>query len=105
MDFADKTGVLAQLWIDFREDENFSAFMDYNDIGVPMAYYIAEGLVNPTPLGEQYVEESIDMMFKLLEVTEAEVDEVFKITEQDVSLGAILVFAYNKKNPGAEVAE
>lgn len=100
MDFADKTGVLAQLWIDFREDDNFSAFMDYNDIGVPMAYYIAEGLVNPTPLGEQYVEESIDMMFKLLEITEAEVDEL-----EDVSLGAILVFAYHKKNPGAEFTE
>lgn len=100
MDFADKTGVLAQLWIDFREDDNFSAFMDYNDIGVPMAYYIAEGLVNPTPLGEQYVEESLDMMFKLLEITEAEVDEL-----EDASLGAILVFAYNKKNPGAEFSE
>jgi hypothetical protein len=100
MDFADKTGVLAQLWIDFREDDSFSAFMQYNDIGVPMAYYIAEGLVNPTPLGEQYVEESLDMMFKLLEITEEEVEQL-----EDQSLGAILVFAYNKKNPGAEFSE
>jgi hypothetical protein len=101
MDFADKTGVLGQLWIDFREDENFSAFMDYNDIGVPMAYYVAEGLVKDlTPLGEQYIEESISMMFDLLEITEAEVDEL-----ENQSLGAILVFAYNKKNPGSELPE
>ena len=101
MDFANKTGVLGQLWIDFREDESFSAFMDYNDIGVPMAYYVAEGLVKDlTPLGEQYIEESIDMMFNLLEITEAEVDEL-----EEQSLGAILVFAYNKKNPGAAAAE
>jgi hypothetical protein len=96
MDFADKTGILGQLWIDFRDDDNFSAFMDYNDIGVPMAYYLAEGLVNGlTPLGEQYVEESIDMMFKLLEITEAEVDGL-----EEINLTTVLEFAYAKKNPG-----
>ena len=96
MDFADKTGILGQLWIDFRDDDNFSAFMDYNDIGVPMAYYLAEGLVTSlTPLGEQYVEESIDMMFKLLEITEAEVDGL-----EEINLTTVLEFAYAKKNPG-----
>jgi hypothetical protein len=96
MDFADKTGILAQLWIDFREDDNFKAFMEYNDIGVPMAYYLAEGLVNGlTPLGEQYVEETIDMMFKLLDITEAEVDDL-----HEINLTSVLEFAYDKKNPG-----
>ena len=96
MDFADKTGILGQLWIDFRDDDNFSAFMDYNDIGVPMAYYLAEGLVTSlTPLGEQYVEESIDMMFKLLDITEAEVDGL-----EEINLTTVLEFAYAKKNPG-----
>jgi hypothetical protein len=99
MDFADKTGILGQLWIDFREDVNFSAFMDYNDIGVPMAYYVAEGLVTSlTPLGEQYVEESIDMMFKLLEITEAEVDEL-----DEINLTEVLNLAYEKKNPGTSL--
>jgi hypothetical protein len=92
MDFADKTGILGQLWIDFREDEKFSAFMEYNDIGVPMAYFIAEGLANPTPLGEQYVEETLDMMFTLLEITEEEVDEL-----DQINLDSVLNFAYDKK--------
>ncbi len=99
MDFADKTGILGQLWIDFRDDENFSAFMDYNDIGVPMAYYVAEGLVTGlTDLGEQYVEESIDMMFKLLEITEAEVDEL-----DEINLTEVLNLAYEKKNAGGSL--
>lgn len=99
MDFADKTGILAQLWIDFRDDVNFEAFMEYNDIGVPMAYFVAEGLVKDlTPLGEQYIEESIDMMLKLLEITEEEVDELHEIT-----LTTVLNFAYEKKNPGAQL--
>ena len=96
MDFADKTGILGQLWIDFRDDDNFSAFMDYNDIGVPMAYYLAEGLVTSlTPLGEQYVEESIDMMFKLLEITQEEIDGL-----EEINLSTVLEFAYAKKYPG-----
>jgi hypothetical protein len=98
MDFADKTGILGQLWIDFRDDENFKAFMEYNDIGVPMAYYVAEGLVSGlTPLGEQYVEETIDMMFKLLDITEAEVDDL-----HEINLTSVLEFAYDKKNAGGE---
>lgn len=93
MEFADKAGILGQLWIDFREDDNFKAFMEYNDIGVPMAYYLAEGLVTGlTPLGEQYVEESIDMMFKLLDITEAEVDDL-----HEINLTEVLNFAYEKK--------
>ena len=99
MDFADKTGILGQLWIDFRDDDNFSAFMDYNDIGVPMAYYVAEGLVTGlTDLGQQYVEESIDMMFKLLEITEAEVDEL-----DEINLTEVLNLAYEKKNAGGSL--
>lgn len=93
MQFADKTGILGQLWIDFREDEKFSSFMEYNDIGVPMAYYVAEGLVNGlTPLGEQYVEESIDMLFELLNVTEEEISGL-----EEINLTTLLLFAYNKK--------
>jgi hypothetical protein len=99
MDFADKTGILAQLWIDFREDENFTAFMEYNDIGVPMAYYMAEGLVTGlSPLGEQYIEESIDMMFKLLEITEEEVEEL-----HEINLNSVLNFAYDKKKDKGEI--
>lgn len=96
MDFADKTGILGQLWIDFREDDNFKAFMEYNDIGVPMAYYVAEGLVTGlSPLGEDYINETIDMMFKLLDITEEEVDEL-----HEINLTNVLNFAYDKKNAG-----
>lgn len=94
MDFADKTGLLGQLWIDFRNDENFAVFMEYNDIGLPLSYVVAEGLVpNLTPLGEEYVNETIEMLFKLLEITEAEVDMLPKI-----NLETVLTFAHEKKN-------
>ena len=94
MDYADKTGILGQLWIDFRDDEDFSVFMEYNDIGLPLSYVVAEGLVpSLTPLGEDYVDETIDMLFKLLQISEHEVDLLPKI-----NLDSVLELAHQNKN-------
>ena len=85
MDYADKTGILGQLWIDYREDENFSLFMEYNDIGLPLSYVVAEGLVPAlTQLGEDYVDETLEMFFKLLGITEQEVEMLDKINLDSV---------------------
>lgn len=94
MDIADKAGILGQLWIDYRNNEDFSVFMEYNDIGLPLSYVVAEGLVpSLTSLGEDYINETIEMFFKLLEITEQEVDMLPKI-----NLDSVLVFAHEKKN-------
>lgn len=93
MDFADKAGIVGQLWIEFRNDEDFTAFMEYNDLGCPLAYMIAEGIVKEvTPLGEEMVSETYKMLLELLEVTE----EDFEVLDE-INLGSILVLAYNKK--------
>jgi hypothetical protein len=96
MNIPDKTGALASLWLEFKEDNDFADFIKYNDIGLPMAYYVAEGLVaDLTPLGEQYIIETFDMLLKLIDVTEVEIDEVL----EDKTLAAILMLGYNKRNP------
>lgn len=93
MDFADKAGIVGQLWIEFRNDEDFTAFMEYNDLGCPLAYMIAEGIVKEvTPLGEEMVSETYKMLLELLEVTE----EDFEVLDE-INLGSILMLAYNKK--------
>lgn len=98
MNLADKTGVLGSLWIQFRDSDEFETFMDYNDIGLPMAYYLAEGLVKElTPLGEQYILETFDMFSKALDITEEEIDGLDNIT-----LESVLDLSYNKKNPDQE---
>lgn len=93
MEFADKAGIVGQLWIEFRNDEDFSAFMEYNDLGCPLAYMVAEGIVKEvTPLGEEMISETYKMLLELLEVTEDE----FAVLDE-INLGSILVFAYHKK--------
>jgi hypothetical protein len=93
MEFADKAGIVGQLWIEFRNDEDFSAFMEYNDLGCPLGYMVAEGIVKEvSPLGEEMITETYKMLLDLLEVTE----EDFAVLDE-INLGSILVFAYNKR--------
>ena len=89
---ADKAGVLAELWINYRDDEDFTDFIEYNDIGLPLAYFIAEGLVSDTsPLGDQYIIETFDMFATALNVTEEEVEAL-----EDITLIPILQLSKDK---------
>jgi hypothetical protein len=93
LDFANKAGILGQLWIEFRGDEDFTDFIEYNDLGLPMSYMVAEGLIKEcSPTGESLIEETFNMFCELLEIT----DEDFDILDE-INLGSVLMFAYNKK--------
>ena len=89
---ANKAGVLAELWINYRDDEDFTDFIDYNDIGLPLAYFVAEGLVNDTtPLGDQYIIETFEMFATALSVTEEEIEAL-----EDIKLIPILQLSKDK---------
>ena len=97
MNLADKTGIIGQLWIEFRDDSDFSAFMEYNDIGCPMAYMLAEGLVvELSKVGEDMVNETFNMFINLLGITEEEIDETDDSSLLDPAQGA-----FNYQAPGA----
>lgn len=90
IEFEDQCAILGQLWIDFRDDEEMSMFMEYNDLGLPMAYLIANELVIPTPLAEKYIEETFDLFLAAMNVTDEELEGVDNLT-------ALLDIAYEKK--------
>lgn len=72
--------ILADLWLNFRDDENFSDFVDYNDIGLPIAYGIANGIVESTEVAERFVGETFDLLLSGLGVEDTGfelLDDVF----------------------------
>jgi hypothetical protein len=98
MDFANKAGIIGQLWIEFRNDEDFSAFMEYNDLGCPLAYMVAEGIVKElSPIGEEMINETYKMFMELVNVTDEDLEVL-----PEINLGSILMFAYNKKQNSTE---
>jgi hypothetical protein len=94
LNLADKSGIMAELWMNYRDDKNFSDFFGYNDIGLPISYYLAEGLITElSPLGEQYIMETCDMFLAMLDVTEEDVDSLV-----DINLDAVLKLSTEKKD-------
>jgi hypothetical protein len=64
--YSNKTIILADLWLNYRDDENFKEFVEYNDLGLPLAYAVANSIVESTPMVEQIIEESFDVLLAAL---------------------------------------
>jgi hypothetical protein len=69
-DFDGKCNILAELWFDYRDDEEFKDFIEYNDIGLPLAYLISSEIAKPTGVAEQYINETYDLLTQSLGVSD-----------------------------------
>ncbi len=66
--FSNKCEILGELWLKYRSEEEFEDFLDYNDLGLPIAYAIANDIVKPLDLAKSFVEETFDLLLASLEV-------------------------------------
>ena len=73
-----KIEILSEVWMKYRDEDAFAEFVDYNDIGLPLAYFIAAEIVNPTPRADLYISETFDMLLASLELE----DKGFENLEQ-----------------------
>lgn len=62
--------ILGELWMDYKNDKYFKDFIEYNDIGLPIAFLVENDLVEPTILAKQYVHETWDIFLAALEIKE-----------------------------------
>lgn len=69
-DFSNKVNILSDLWINYRDDEQFEDFCDYNDLGLPLAYLMDNGLATASELGNKYIEETFGLLLTVLEIKE-----------------------------------
>ena len=63
-----KVGVLADLYLNYRDENQFKEFADYNDIGLPIAHLVHTGLCNMNKEAEVYVEETYDLLVSAMGV-------------------------------------
>ena len=66
--FSSKCSILGEIWEDHSEDDNFLDFIEYNDLGLPLAYLNSEGLAVPTSDGMRYIEETFELFLSSLNV-------------------------------------
>lgn len=74
--FENKTTILAELWMNYREDDQIKDFIEYNDLGLPLAYFITNEIVIPTNQAETYINESYDLLVAALEVEDLEYESL-----------------------------
>lgn len=84
--YFDKAVILGTLWLNYRDDEEFSDFIDYNDIGLPVAYAIANDIVVSTPMAEQFINETFVLLLNALGIDDTgfeTLDDMFAVADNN----------------------
>lgn len=82
--YSDKCNILADIWLNYRDDTEFVDFIEYNDIGLPLAYMLSNEIVKSTDIAEKFVNETFDLLLAGLEVEDTgfeTLDDLFGIVE------------------------
>lgn len=74
--FDTKCEILAELWLDHRNQEDFEDFIEYNDLGLPLGFLIAEELVTPSERARAMVEETFNILLATLEIEDTGFDSL-----------------------------
>jgi len=69
--FENKGLILAELWIDYRDEPDLKDFVSYNDLGLPLGFLVSEGLVTPSKKAIEMVEETFEMLLVAFGVEDA----------------------------------
>ena len=80
-DFSSKVNILGELYANYRGDETFKDFIEFNDLGLPLAYLTSEGLCELSTDGERYIEETWILFVKSLGLDDTgfdDLDEMFQ---------------------------
>lgn len=75
-----KADILSELWLGYKSDPNFEDFFSYNDLGLPLAYAVANGIVKPTEMSNRFIDETFALLLASLEVEDegfSDLDDIF----------------------------
>ena len=67
-DFSSICSILGELYSNYREDLGFREFIEFNDLGLPLAYLTKENLCEVTPDGEKYIAETWELFLASLKI-------------------------------------
>ena len=82
--FEDKIAILSDLWLNYRTDEEFQDFIEYNDLGLPLSYAIDREIVASTPVAKQFIDEAFDLLLAGLDVEDTGFETLEDLLESSV---------------------
>ena len=66
--FSNKVNILSELYTNYRHDSHLKDFIEYNDLGLPLAFLAVEGLAEITDQGSEYIEETWLLFISSLDI-------------------------------------
>jgi len=76
--FDERCSILATLWNEHRDNKGLQDFIEYNDLGLPLAYFASEGLAEVSEDGQKYILETWELFLASLGLE----DKGFETLEQ-----------------------
>jgi hypothetical protein len=83
--YSSKCDILADLWLNYRSDDEFQDFVEYNDLGLPIAYAISNNIVKSTDMAQRFVEETFDLLLAGIKVEDTgfeSLDQMLELSEK-----------------------
>lgn len=71
-----KCDILSELWMEYRSDDQFKDFVDYNDLGLPLAFAVSEKLVIPNEPAIAMINETFVILLATLEIEDQGFDSL-----------------------------
>lgn len=83
--FESMCSILAELWSNYRQDKELKDFIEYNDLGLPLAFLIDANLVEPSDNAKEYVVETWQIFLSALGLEDdihwKSLEQIFKYSE------------------------
>lgn len=67
-DYATKCEILADVWIEYRDEEAFKELIEYADLGFPLAHAIDNGIVESSEMAEQLINSTFELLLSILKL-------------------------------------
>ena len=84
--FENQASILGKLYMNYKEDVQFEDFVEYNDVGLPLAYLMSEGLSIPTDDGVRYIQETWELFLGGLDIEDTgfeTLEDVFEVISEE----------------------
>jgi hypothetical protein len=83
-DFSSVCDILGDLHANYKDDKNFKDFIEFNDLGLPLAYLTSQNLCEVSDDGARYITETWDLFLAGLNIKDEgfeTLDDLLEIVE------------------------
>lgn len=82
--FSKRAEILGELWIKYKSDPEFTDFIFYNDLGLPLAYSLSTEIINNTPKVEMFVNETWDILMSAMDFEDIGFETLDEILDSSI---------------------